>query len=145
MKWPPPTTGYWRLQQNRRTVMQSAIVIHTPCTVNLSTGDLSRHKSTAEYSRICTMITHTGQSLIPIFPHLSLSSARWSIYSSCFPLTGMSKSLRTVSQMSKSLFRYLRTLTTWYCPHSSAARRCCRNRSSSPAYRAQSSKPAARC
>ena len=67
------------------------------------------------------MITHTGQSLIPIFPHLSLSSARWSIDSSCFPLTGMSKSSRTVSQMSKSLFRYLRTLTTWYCPHSSAA------------------------
>ena len=28
------------------------------------------------------MITHTGQSLIPIFPHLSLSSARWSIDSS---------------------------------------------------------------
>jgi len=51
MKWPPPTTGYWRLQQNRRTVMQSAIVIHTPCTVNLSTEDLSRHKSTAEYSQ----------------------------------------------------------------------------------------------
>ena len=39
-------------------------------------------------------------------------------------------------------FSYLRTLTTWHCPHSPAARRCCSNRSVSPARRAHSSKPA---
>jgi len=43
----------------------------------------------------------------------------------------------------KSVFSYLRTLTTWHCPHSPAARRCFSNRSISPARRAHSSKPAA--
>jgi len=37
----------------------------------------------------------------------------------------------------KSVFSYLRTLTTWHCPHSPAARRCCSSRSISP--------PAHRC
>jgi len=43
---------------------------------------------------------------------------------------------------------FLRTLTTWHCPHSPAAaaeRRLCSNRSISPTRRAHSSKPAARC
>ena len=43
----------------------------------------------------------------------------------------------------KSVFSYLRTLTTWHCPHSPAALRCCSNRSISPARRVHSSKPAA--
>jgi len=38
---------------------------------------------------------------------------------------------------------HVHTLTTWHCPHSPAARRCCCNRSISPASRAHSSKPAA--
>ena len=46
----------------------------------------------------------------------------------------------------KSVFNFLRTLTTWHCPHSPAAR-CCwapgSNRSISPAGRALSNKPAA--
>ena len=29
----------------------------------------------------------------------------------------------------KSVFSYLRTLTTWHCPHSPTGRRCCSNRS----------------
>jgi len=41
------------------------------------------------------------------------------------------------------VFSHLRTLTTWHCSHSPAARRCCSNRSISPACRAHSSKPAA--
>ena len=41
------------------------------------------------------------------------------------------------------MFSYLRTPTTWHCPHSTAARRCCNNRSIYPARRAHSSKPAA--
>jgi len=41
------------------------------------------------------------------------------------------------------VFSYLRTLTTWHCPHSPAARRCCNNRSISPVSRAHSSKPSA--
>jgi len=32
-----------------------------------------------------------------------------------------------------SVFSYLRTLTTWHCPHSPATRCCCSNRSISPA------------
>ena len=43
----------------------------------------------------------------------------------------------------KSVFSYLRTLTTWHCPHSPAARRCFSNRSISPARWAHSSKPTA--
>jgi len=43
----------------------------------------------------------------------------------------------------KSVFSYLRTLTTWHCPHSPAARRRFSNRSISPVRRAHSSKPAA--
>ena len=42
-----------------------------------------------------------------------------------------------------SVFGYLRTLTTWHCPHSSAACRCCSNQSISPTRRAHSSEPAA--
>jgi len=38
---------------------------------------------------------------------------------------------------------YLRTLTTRHCPHSPAARRCCSDRSASPARLAHSSKSAA--
>ena len=40
------------------------------------------------------------------------------------------------------MFSYLRTLTTWHCPHSAAARRCCSNRSIPPRW-AHSSKSAA--
>ena len=44
------------------------------------------------------------------------------------------------SIMNKYMFSYLRTLTAWHCPHSTAAHRCCSNRSISSACRARSSK-----
>ena len=40
------------------------------------------------------------------------------------------------------MISYLRTPTTWHCPHSPDARRCCSNWSISPARWAQDSKPA---
>ena len=53
------------------------------------------------------------------------------------------KSLKTFKlEENKSVFSYLRTLTTWHCPHSAAARRCCSNRSIPPRW-AHSSKSAA--
>ena len=44
--------------------------------------------------------------------------------------------------MNRSVFRCLRTLTTWHCPHSLATRRYCNSRSTFPARRAHNSKPA---
>ena len=44
--------------------------------------------------------------------------------------------------INKYVFSYLHTLATWHCPRSPAARRCCSDRSISPARRAHSSKPA---
>ena len=72
--------------------------------------------------------------------YIRITSSSWRLacsVSSCscihnIPVQNVSKtSLR---------FSYLRTLTTWHCPHSPAARRCCSNRS--PLRQAHSSKPA---
>jgi len=72
--------------------------------------------------------------------YIRITSSSWRLacsVSSCscihnIPVQNVSKtSLR---------FSYLRTLTTWHCPHSPAARHCCSNRS--PLRQAHGSKPA---
>ena len=63
---------------------------------------------------------------------------------------GLSSIAVRCSCHNSSVFSFLRQLTTWHCPHAPRARRCCcvqpySSRSLSPARRAHSSKPAARC
>jgi len=60
-----------------------------------------------------------------------------------FPIRAAAKKFSPSGSVpNKSVFSYLRTLTTWHCPHSHGARCCCSSRSLSPARRAHNSRPA---
>ena len=62
------------------------------------------------------------------------TASRYSTVATCY---------KYCTSAAQSVFSFLRTLTTWHCPHLSAARRYYSIQSISPALRAHSSKPAA--